>query len=187
MCWLPAVVEAVRARFADNPRTADKVAAEIQRLFRYLAAFGVSDWADVTPDLVLAWCWAARRDRSGRHRRTAQSTARNRQWASLTAFEEAASMGAPVDPLRLIGERIKRASAVSARPLTDAEDDRARAFADAGAVASRRSVMLAFSYAGGTASEVAAVRTGDVDLDAGIVAFSGAAARVGPVDEWGIA
>ena len=186
--WQPAVVDAVRARFADNPRTADKAVAEIKRLFRYLVAVGVCDWPAATPVVVLAWCWAARRDRSGKHRRTKQSTARNRQWVALAAFEEAARLGAPIDPHRLIGERIKRASpAVSARPLTDAEDDRARVYADAGLVASRRSVMLVSSYAGGTATEVAAVRMGDVDLDASTVAFSGAAARVGPLDEWGVA
>ena len=184
---LAAVVEAVRARFARNPRTAQKAAAETQRLFRYLAAVGVSDWPDVRPDQVLGWCWAARRDRSGRHQRTAPSTARNRQWAALAAFEEAARLGAPIDAAALIGARIERPSAaVSARPLTDAEDDRVRAYADAGLVASLRSVMLVFSYAGGTATEAAAVRMGDVDLDAGCVAFSGAAARVGPLDAWGI-
>ena len=186
MCWLPAVVEAVRARYADNPRTADKVAAETQRLFRYLAAVGILDWPDAIPEPVQEWLWAARRDRSGRHQRTAPSTARNRQWAALAAFEEAAKLGAPIDPAALIGARIARPSpAVSARPLTDGEDDQVRAYGDAGLVASRRSVMLAISYAGGTASEVAAVRMGDVDLDAAAVAFSGVAARVGPLDEWG--
>ena len=150
MCWLPAVVEAVRARFAGNPRTADKVAAETQRLFRYLAAVGILDWLDAIPEPVQEWCWAARRDRSGRHQRTAPSTARNRQWAALAAFEEAAKLGAPIDPAALIGARIARSSpAVSARPLTDGEDDQVRAYGDAGLVASRRSVMLAISYAGG--------------------------------------
>ena len=75
---------------------------------------------------------------------------------------------------------------MSARPLSDYEDRRARDYADAGLVASRRSLCVAFSYAGGTASEVAAVRRRDVDLDAARVAFGGAAARVGPLDQWSV-
>lgn len=181
-----AVLDAVRIRFASNVGTAEKLVAEIQRLFRYLAAVGILDLLDATPDHVLAWCWAARRRGSGRHRRAKQATARNRQWAALVAFEEAARLGAPINPRRLVGERIARPSAVSARPLTDDEDRRARDHADAGLVATRRSVMLVLSYAGGTASEVAAVRMGDIDLDAGAVAFSGAAARIGSLDEWGV-
>lgn len=185
--WQPAVLAAVRVRFANNAGTAEKLAAEIQRLFRYLVAVGVLDWLDATPDHVLAWCWAARRRGSGRHRRAKQATARNRQWAALVAFEEAAKLGAPINPRELIGKRIaKPASAAPARPLTDDEDRRARSHADAGLVATRRSAMLALSYAGGTASEVAAVRMGDVDLDSGTVEFSGTAARIGPLDEWGV-
>ena len=185
--WQSAVLAGVQARFARNVGTAEKLVAEIQRLFRYLAAVGVVDWLDATPDHVLAWCWAARRRGSGRHRRTKQATARNRQWAALVAFEEAAKLGAPINPRRLIGERIPRpTSAVAARPLDDDEDRRARDHADAGLVASRRSAMLVLSYAGGTASEAAAVRMGDIDLGAGTVEFSGAAARLGPLDEWGV-
>ncbi len=109
-----------------------------------------------------------------------QATARNRQWAALVAFEEAAKLGAPVNPRQLIGERIPRpTSAVAARPLDNDEDRCVRNHADAGLVATRRAVMLVLSYAGGTASEAAAVRMGDIDLDSGTVEFSGAAARPG--------
>ena len=44
---------------------------------------------------------------------------------------------------------------------------------------------MAFSYAGGIASEVAAVRMCDIDLDAATVSFRGAAERIGPLDQWG--
>ena len=183
--WRPTVVEALRLRYGANERTAAKVVAEAVRLFKYLAARDAVVWGDVTSLLVLEWCWAARVDRSGRHRRAAQSTARNRQWTALAALEEAAKLGAPIDPPALIGERIVRSSsAESVRPLTDDEDRLARDFGDAGLVASRRSVMLALSYAGGSASEIAAVRMGDVDLSGRTVEFSGPAARVGLLDEW---
>ena len=186
--WVAVVAGEVQARFAANERTAQKVVAETARLFRFLVARGADTWSAVTPALVLEWCWAARLSRSGRHRRAAQSTARNRQWVALAVFEAAASLGAPIDPRALIGERIARPSKyVSARPLNDDEDRRARDHADAGLVASMRSLCMAFSYAGGTASEVGAVRRRDVDLDAATVAFRGAAARVGPLDEWSAA
>ena len=185
--WLPGVVAVLRDRFAGNPGTTEKLVAETQRLFRYLMACGACTWSDVNSTLVTEWCWAARPDRSGRHRSTATSTARNRQWAALAAFEAASSSGAPIDPRTLIGDRIARPSdSESARPLTDGEHRLVQVHADAGRVASRRSVMVALSRAGGTASEVATVRMGDIDLDAGAVEFCGAAARVGPVDSWGV-
>ena len=59
-------------------------------------------------------------------------------------------------------------------------------FADAGHVASRRSLLVAFSFAGGSATEVAAVRSKDVDTASGTVTFSGATARDGLLDGWGV-
>ncbi len=185
--WVAVVAAEVQARFAANERTAQKAVAETARLFRFLITRGADRWSAVTPALVLEWCWAARLSRSGRHRRAAQSTARNRQWVALVVFEAAASLGAPIDPRALIGGRIARPSRyVSARPLNDDEDRRARDHADAGLVASLRSLCVAFSYAGGTASEVAAVRRCDVALAAATVAFCGTAARVGPLDLWSV-
>ena len=185
--WGPLAVEAVRARYAQNARTAEKAAAETARLFRYLEARGAVVWSDVTAGLVLEWCWSARRGRSGRHRRTAQSTARNRQWTASAAFGEAARLGAPINPAALVGERIPRPdSVVSARPLTDAEADLVRVFADAGLVASRRSLLVAFAFAGGTATEIAAVRMQDVDADAATVVFTAGGSRVGSLDAWGV-
>ena len=92
--WVPLVTAALRTSFARNVRTAEKLVADTQRLFRYLTACGARSFADVTPALVLEWCWAAhRRGKSGPHKRTKQATARNRQWEALAAFEAAASLG----------------------------------------------------------------------------------------------
>lgn len=186
--WRSVVVGAVRERYRHNARTAQKVAAEATRLFRFLAACGAECWSDVTSALVLEWCWAARRDRSGVHRRTAPATARNRQWTALAVFREAAALGVPIDPETLVGERIARPRKVeSARPLTDEELASARSHADTGLGVSRRPLLLALAAAGGTASEIATVRWSDINLDAGTVSFRGAAARTCPLDEWGIA
>ena len=185
--WEPLVLQAVQQRYT-NERTAKKVMTEASRLLGYLRAWGVSHWDAVTADLVVDWCWTARRSSKtkGAHRRVAQSTARNRQWAARTALREAQTRGAQLDPHELAGVRIKRRSEIeSTRPLTDDEAELVRIYADAGHAISRRSLMVALAFAGGTHPEVAAVRMRDLDIEAGAVAFSGEAARIGTLDEWG--
>ena len=184
--WRPLVVEAVRERHR-NRRTAEKAAAETDRLFVFLASCGVLAWGDMSARVVLEWCWATRRDRSGRFRRTAPATARNRQWIAGTALREASALGAPVDPDALVGERIPRPSQVeSARPLTDDEDRLVKTHAHTGLVVSRRPVVVAAARSGGTASEIASMRMGDISLEEGTVAFRGTAARTCPMDEWSV-
>ena len=151
----PVVFEAVAERY-QNARTAEKVTVEVARLFRFLAAYGAECWSDVTSALVLEWCWAAYRHRSGVHRRTAPARARNRQWAALIVFREAAALGVPIDPEALVGERIPRPKKVeSTRPLTEDELAAAKVYADAGLGLSRRPLLLVLALAGGTASEIA--------------------------------
>ena len=182
--WESAIIKAVKARYA-NPRTAAKNVKEVRSLFRFLRVRGAKTFKDVDCVLLSEWYWSAHLYRKRHHRRTKQSTARLRQWTSLVAFVEAKNLGAPIDPVELIGERISRPSdQISARPLTDEESEQVRTFADTG-LTSRRSLQVAFSYAGGTATEVAAVRLADIDLQAGTVTFSGKAARTNPLDDWG--
>lgn len=184
--WMPLIVEALELRL-DDRKTVRKAITDANHLFRNLRTCGVVSLEDVTPSMVQDWIWAAWQPKSGRHRDPAQSTVKNRQWAARLAFEAAASMGAPIDVAALTGEPVARPSDyISTRPLTDEEAHRVRVFADAGPVASRRSLMVAFSFAGGTAPEVGAVRGKDVDLASATVAFSGKAARNGLLDEWGV-
>ena len=186
--WEPLVLEAVQQRYS-NLRTARKVVADAKRLFRYLHACGVRRWDEVTAELVVDWCWAARRsDRTeGVHRGVAQTTARDRQWIAKAVLKEAKARGAQLDPHELIGVRIKRTSESAAtRPLTDHEAELVRTHADAGHATSRRSLMVALAFVGGSHSEVAAVRMRDVDIEAAAVAFSGEAARIGTLDGWGV-
>jgi len=181
--WEPVIAKAVRARY-ENPRTAAKSVKEVGSLFRFLRVQGAKTFSDVDCVLLTRWCESAYQDRNRRHRRASQSTARNRQWMCLVALSEAKKLGASIKPEELIGERIPRPSdQISARPLTDAESEQVRTFADSGLL-SRRSLQVAFSYAGGTATEVAAVRLADIDLHAGTVTFSGKAARTNRLDDW---
>ncbi len=184
--WEPLVVEALGERYL-NRETRRKAAREIKALFGFLRAKGVRDFSGVTPGLMQEWFWAARMTRSGRHRRPAKSTARNRRWVALAAFAEAAALGAAVNPAVVVGPPIARPTDfVSARPLTDEEDGLVMTFSAPGLVATRRPLLVAFARAGATASEIAGVRMGDIDLEAGTVMLSGAAARVAHLDAWGL-
>lgn len=183
--WAELAVEAVRARYARNERTAATVAAEIRRLFRFLQAMGAARFGDVACELVTRWCWAARPDRAGRFGRVSASTARQRQWYALVCFEELARLGAPVDAAALVGPRISRPAApVSARPLDDEEFALAREHSDSELVTSRRPLLFAMACAGGTATEIATLQRRDIDFNGGAVTFTGDATRTNPLDEW---
>ena len=183
--WQGLVAERLGARFSSNSRTARKVLSEAGLLFGYLEARGVKRWSEVTAELVAEWCWAARPDRWGAPRRPAPPTAANRQWGALCVFEEAAALGAPVGPSALVGERIKRKGAgTPARPLACDEAALVEARADRGLVASRRSLLVAASFAGATATEIAGLRMGDVDVEASTIAFRGPHARTNPLGGW---
>lgn len=185
--WIPLVLEGLRIRYASNARTADKVVAETGRLLTYLQGRGVEQWSEVTPEMVSHWCWVARTDRLGQFRRTSHSTARNRQWIATAAFEVLCDLGVPIDTRAVVGERIPYLGGMARkRPLTGEEAGRVREFADFGLVGSRRSLLVAFSFAGGTAAEVAAVRMGDVNLEKATVAFRGTYPRWNPLDEWAV-
>ena len=143
MAWAAVAVEALSARYARNERTAATVAADVRRLFRYLRAMGVTGLEGVTCDLVTRWCWAARPDRAGRLPDVSAATARQRQWIALVCFEEMARLGAPIDPVALVGPRVERPAAqTSARPLSDEEFDLARTHSDTELITSRRPLLF---------------------------------------------
>lgn len=181
--WEGPVLEAV----ADglNARTGAKFTAEGARLIGMLRACGAEHWDDVTAQLVRRWFWTARPDRSGRWREVAPSTAYNRRAAAKRLFEAAARLGAPIDPAALVGDPIARSDAVtSTRPLTDKEARLVRAHAHTGLFVSRRLLLVALAFAGGTATEIALVRLCDLDVAAGTVALRGRAARTNPLGPW---
>ena len=186
--WAALAVEAVWTRYGGNARTAATVSAEIRRLFRYLQAMGANRWSDVTRELVTRWFWAARPDRAGRLAGVSESTAGKRQWYALVCFEEMARLGAPIDPVALVGPRIKRRTAQTpVRPLSDEEFELARDRSDSELVTSRQPVLFAMAASGGTATEIAGLRRSSIDFAAGTVTFTGAAERTNPLDAWSIA
>ncbi len=177
------VIDLVAERYRANVRTAAKLTGEAERLFRYLRTAGIRRWGDVTSEVVLSWCWAARQTPGGEHARPSVSTARNRQWAAMAVFEAAETLGLVADGRRLAGERIPRChDSLTTRPLTEEEAKRVRGFADRGQLFSRRATIVALAFAGGTSSEIAKVRKSDLDLPNRRVWIGG---RRNPLCEWG--
>ena len=176
---------AAGVRFA-SPATRRKLATLAGWLFRYLAAAGAEDWPDVTPEMAEGWCRAAARHR-GRWVSPAASTVRNRQWALTVVCDALEAAGAGVDPALRPGRAPRPATARRSRPLTPAERDLVRAYADRGLVGSRRSAMVALAEAGASPAEIAAAAAADVDLDAGTVrlGIDPDRARVNPLTGWG--
>lgn len=185
--WLPLAQKALRHRIA-NRDSAEKATREAALLVRYLSARGAKTFDQVTPEMVIEWCWAARPDHrlGGRHRPPKPSTARNRQWYAEQIFKELASMGAPVDPAALVGESIRKPTYyVTTRPLSAQEWEAVKASADTGHRLSRLSVIVAFAHAGADPTEIAEIRRRDVDVAAGTVTLPGLATRTNPLCGWG--
>ena len=176
---------AAAVRF-PNPATRRKLATLTGWLFRYLAAAGADNWADVTPEMTEGWCRAAARHR-GRWTSPAASTVRNRQWALTVVCGALEAVGAEVDPALRPGRAPRPPAPRRSRPLTPAERDLVRAFADRGLAGSRRSAMVALAEAGASPAEIAAAAVADVDLAAGTVRLGvdPDRARVNPLTGWG--
>ena len=182
----PRVVEVLRQHLANRPALR-KVLYETRLLFEFMRLRGVEHICAVTTALVAEWLWQTRLNKKGEWYRPAQATAKNRQWIALLVFKAAAELGAPINPLKLTGERIRLSDqVVPIRALTDEEHQRVEIFADNGVLGqSSRPVLVACAKAGGSPEEIAGVRMRDIDIEAGTVTFTGKAARVNRFDHWG--
>lgn len=174
---------AAAVRFA-NPATRRKLTTLTGWLFRYLATAGAKRWSDVTPEMTRGWCAAAARRRD-RWTTPAASTVRNRQWALAVVCDALEAAGADIDPALRPGREPRPPAPRRSRPLTPAERELVRAYADRGMVGSRRSAMVALAEAGASPVEIALVRVRDVDLAAGTVRLGADRPRVNPLTGWG--
>ena len=179
------VMEALGSRWPGESRTSERMSAQALDMFEHLEANLARCWPDVEGPLVVEWCWKLR-TRRGSCRRASQSTARKRQWIARGVFEEAAKLGANVDPAAAAGERIACPAVKPVRPLTDPETARAREIADSAPQGSRQPLVVALASAGGSATNIARVCVEHIDLNAATVAFCGPAARVGSLDGWAV-
>lgn len=179
-----AVLEALARRWPGDSRTSRRMLEKASELLEELAAAGVQSSEDVTARTVTRWCWKSQTN-TGSYRRATPSTARYRQSIARAVFEEAARLGAAVDPDALAGRSIARPAKKAVRALTDAEVVRVCKWADRAPRGSRQPLVAALAFAGGTATEIARVRIDDIDLDNATVVFAGTAARVAKLDGWG--
>ena len=179
---LELVSERLAVRWPRQSRTAERMRAMGCELVEELAS-AVGSWDRLTPLSVAGWCLGSRAN-DGSCRPATLDTARYRQGIARAVFEEAAALGAAVDPDTAVGDRISRPQPKRVRPLTDSETDRVRSLVDNAPSGSRQLVVVALAIAGGTATDIAQVRAKDINLDEATVAFVGAAARTGPLDGW---
>ena len=93
--------------------------------------------------------------------------------------------GAEIDPALRPGREPRPGTARRSRPLTAAELDLVRAYADRGLAGSRRSAMVALAESGASPAEIALVRACDVDLAAETVRLGIDRARVNALTGWG--
>ena len=182
--WLEPVSERLAVRWPGQSRTSKRMRATGCELVDVLAA-AVGSCGLVTPLVVAGWCLRSRAN-DGSYRPATLDTARARQGIARAVFEEAAALGAAVDPDTAVGDRIPRRRSKRVRLLTDSEIDRLREIVDIAPPRSKQPPVVALASAGGSATDIAAVTAAGIDLDAATVTFSGTSARIGPLDEWSV-
>ena len=184
-CWIPAVVDAVRARYIATRSTAEKTETETRSLLRYLSRTA-GEWQHVTAQMVTDWCCTGRPDAKNKYQPVATNTASNRMWVAGAALKATAALGAIPDANSLLGSTIKReASAEAMRPLTETEAGLVRRHARGGVITTLLPLLVALSFAGASAAEIAQILLGDIDAERGFVRLRGEHPRVNPCDDWG--
>lgn len=180
--WLEPVSQRLAVRWPRQGRTSERMRTMGAELVKELAsAVGSSD--RLTPLAVAGWFLRSRTN-DGSYGPATTRTARFKQGVARAVFEEAAALGAAVDPHTAVGERIPRLQPKRIRPLTDPEADRVREIVANAPKASRQGAVVALATAGGTATNIAQVRAQDIDLDQATVAFAGNPAPTGRLDDW---
>jgi integrase len=177
-------LNALQLQYSGAPGTAAKYVKEASRFFKQLQASGVEFFDEIEPDHAEAFFWSASTFR-GRLSDVSATTASNRRSIIQSLLRELEHLG--ITPaVDLVGPSIQRDHAEPARLLTDSEVHRIRNECTGGFLFTFAPWFVALSEASGTAAEIAEVRGDDVDLDQGVVQFSGRNARHGPLSDWGV-
>ena len=194
--WLMGALEAERIRFdeaicfarstlsqrREAPTTRAKRLGIIDQFVTFTSASGVVHLDQLRSTHVDDFYWSATRRGGGPLHRAVPRTAANRQSLLRPVFALWTESGLWVG-VDLAGPTIRRTEGEQARPANENELDLIRAFAEPGLGFTRRSAIIALRLAGGSAIDVAAVRAGDVDLEAFTVTFG---YRTNPLDEWSV-
>ncbi|MGB1506890.1 MAG: hypothetical protein ACPHDT_15555 [Acidimicrobiales bacterium] len=194
--WLLGALESERIRFGEAigfarstlsqrreaPTTRKKRLGIIDQFATFASASGVVHLDQLRSTHVDDFYWSATRRGGGSLRRAVPRTAANRQSLLKPVFALWTESGLWVG-VDLAGPTITRAEGEQARPANEDELDLIRSFAEPGLGFTRRSAIIALRLAGGSAIDVAAVRAGDIDLEALTVTFG---CRTNPLDEWSV-
>ena len=177
-------LNALQLQYSETPGTEAKYVKEASRFFKQLQASGVEFFDEIEPDHADAFFWSASTFH-GRLSDVSATTASNRRSILQSLLRELDHLG--ITPaVDLVGPSIQRGHAEPARLLTDREVQRIRNECTGGFLFTFAPWFVALSEAGATAAEIAEVRGNDVDLDQGVVQFSGRNARYGPLSDWGV-
>lgn len=180
--WLEPVSQRLAVRWPGQGRTSERNRTMGCALIKELASeVGSSD--RLTPLAVTGWCLRSRAN-DGSFRPATARTARYKQQIARAVFEEAAALGAAVDPHTAVGDLIARPQPKPIRPLTDSEFDRVRSLVNHAPSRSRQAPVVALATTGGTATDIARVRARDIDLDQAAVVFAGNPPRAGRLNDW---
>ena len=186
--WEQAILTDLAVEFPPAGRTGKKFVAHLPWAINYFeAAVSTSG-----PTSHRRYRWMVRvgnEGPDGTPRDPAPSTVDVRHWILRRIYRVAAALGAQIDPLTAAGEKPHRSRedlkpAVSIRPLTEDELLLACAHADSAPTPTKAAIAFALSLAGGSADEIHAVRTKDLNLQQATVTFTGQRARTCALDPW---
>lgn len=180
--WKEPILSALRGRYATHAAPTRKlILSHAPKLLDYLARVCVT-WEQYTPQHGAAWCTAPTPDRHGIHRTPAPRSAQTRKWIVTQTMSTAVMLGIQIEVDRTPSP--PAAAANPARPLTDEQADLVRSFADGGIAGSLRAVLVALSFAGASATEIASVTPADIDLDNSAVLLGLHKPRLHALDGW---
>lgn len=180
--WLEPLSHRLAVRWPKQGRTSERMRAMGCELVEELAK-EVATSDRVTPLAITGWCLRSRTN-DGSYRPATTDTARYKQRIARAVLEEAAALGAAVDPDTALRYRIASPQPKPTRPLTDPETARVRNIVDNAPKGSRQAPVVALATVGGAATDIAAVRAQDINLHQATVVFRGSPARTGRLDEW---
>lgn len=175
---------------ADESRSEEtrvKLLGQLALFARSMRSHGVEFLDDVDEALAMVFVEDMVKSRGGVPDFPSASIQKTRRWAVRTFFLHARSLGLTM-AMPDLGSAAGADPSTPSRPLTDDEIERCRMCADLSLFETRAPAVFALAEAGGEAGEVAAVRVGDLDLDARTVAFRGAVnslPRSNPLTPWG--
>ena len=168
-------------RYSSNSGTSAKCIKIARQFFAVMNHFGVEYLSDLTPEFLDDFYWMPSR-RHG-YQEPSSATAANRQWAVRTMFDVFREMGL-WDGTDISGETISREYVRSSRPAIKEELRHIQVVSRNVLIPNGDELLVALALCGGSASEIAAVCTEDIDLVSHTIQFTGASQRLNNIDEW---